>query len=592
MANTSNRYKAYIVSNGYLRKHNVNIQGQKYAPNVTYEETDYFNVDCSLTDYNRKNGLIFVNNEPYQLQLHFYKIDFADETCTAEYSVFNARGAKVYPTNSEYAPIFQKDGTQSNELKFENNYKLSFNLEPLRNDLFNTSYGTFTLKVKVTNQDNLSKIFVFPFSRIYQQHSNVNKCWTNVNMHFTSGSGDAATKIRLAQQAGFTAWRATLPWQSLEKNGQWTMPLALLDAMEETKNSGMRALIILAYGNDDYGEVNPNNEIWLNGYTNYCRAVAELLGREGYEDCVDFEIWNEWNHPTVGKVPAAYRDGTNYAKLVNSASRAVKEFLPNAKIVGGSVAGDPEDWIREMFEYSDEHGRTLDLIDAFSFHTYPTDKNNNFLSPEQYNYTAIINHIKDLLEEFGCADKEIWLTETGWATNKAGMNFVQGVSEETAAAYMTRFYIQNEVSGIKKVFWYDFMDDGINITNREHNYGLIQNWNSVAKKTPYAAKRGYVAMSALNSILGAATYEAENTNLENVFAHAFRKTQGTQRVLIVWSDQADKKLKLSCTGDFVIYNMYGTATNYTKNNTYEITLSPLPIYIQCSASDRLTPTVA
>jgi hypothetical protein len=159
-----------------------------------------------------------------------------------------------------------------------------------------------------------------------------------------------------------------------------------------------------------------------------------------------------------------------------------------------------------MFEYSDEHGRTLDLIDAFSFHTYPTDKNNNFLSPEQYNYTAIINHVKDLLEEFDCADKEIWLTETGWSTNQAGALYSKGVSEEIAASYMARFYVQNEVSGIKKVFWYDFMNDGINITNREHNFGLINNWNPVAKKVPYAAKRGYVAMSALNSILGNATY--------------------------------------------------------------------------------------
>lgn len=155
----------------------------------------------------------------------------------------------------------------------------------------------------------------------------------------------------------------------------------------------------------------------------------------------------------------------------------------------------------------------MDLIDAFSFHTYPLDKNNNFLSPEQYNYTSVIEHIKNLLEEYEYADKEIWLTETGWSTNNAGTNFTQGVSEETAAAHMTRFYIQNEVSGIKKVFWYDFMNDGINITNREHNYGLIHNWNPISKKVPYAAKRGYVAMSTLNSILGSATYTEEITSL-------------------------------------------------------------------------------
>ena len=106
---------------------------------------------------------------------------------------------------------------------------------------------------------------------------------------------------------------------------------------------------------------------------------------------------------------------------------------------------------------------------------------------------------------------------------------------------MTRFYIQNEVSGIKKVFWYDFMNDGINITNREHNYGLIHNWNPISKKVPYAAKRGYVAMSTLNSILGSATYTEEITSLQGVYAHAFRKSQGTQRLLIVWSDDSSKK---------------------------------------------------
>ena len=129
-----------------------------------------------------KGGLIYE---------HFVLL--ADEICTAQYTVFNARGVQVYP-NSQEGQYVQET------LVFNNNYKISINLTALQNEIFNSNYGVFTMKVHIINQDGLSKDFVFPFSRIYRQFpSNIDKCWTNVNIHFTSGSGDVATKLELAK---------------------------------------------------------------------------------------------------------------------------------------------------------------------------------------------------------------------------------------------------------------------------------------------------------------------------------------------------------------------------------------------------------
>ena len=521
-------------------------------------------IDGALISAQNKNGLIFANDEPYDLTLSLRKTDSIAQDFTMSYAVTDAYGAVV------------KEYSGSLSLPAKEAVTLPLDLSDV------TGYGTFDLTVSFTDQFGNQEDKVYGFSRVLSTAKPGDLPMININDHFTANRGDPTIKLDLIAKAGFSMWRCSVPWTSVETSrGKYAMPDSVEQVMQTTESLGMQPLILLAYGNDVlYGQSDPLKPGWLEAYANYCKFVAQYFG----DRVTYYEIWNEWNHATMGKTASDRRDGRYYAMALAAASKAIKSVNPNAVIIGGAMAGHDEGWMVDMLEYDgngDGKSDAMEAMGGFSFHTYATDWRTCFFSFTEHPYAQDFQEVIEVLNRYGDAStKEIWLTETGWSTC-----LELGVTEEEQAAYLVQTYTWSMANSdvVDRVFWYDFMNGRDAQTliwdpyHGEQNCGLIHSWtNTGDEPLAYSAKKGYVAACAMNSLLAGATDGSAYDLGEGIYAYHFQKDG--QDLLVAWMHKESATLNASFAGSLVVYDMYGNATTYT--GTAQLNLSDCPIYIQ------------
>ena len=535
-------------------------------------------LDATLTDYNPGNyGNIYPTDDDFYLNLSIThtaskgQVMTVKATGTLNGSAFEASKKATLSTSTGKATV-KIDGTMLGGYGFYENLSIA---------VYNAS------GVEMWRSAN-----TYTFTRVLSTTTPGELPLVNLNDHFTSGTGDPTTKLTIAADTGANMWRSCIPWASVETSkGTFTMPSTVKTVMNDTKAQGMQALVVLAYNNDLYGDANPNDSTWLAAYANYCYQIAKYFYQNYPDQVVYYEVWNEWN-AAMGKVPEDYRDGASYAKVVIAASEAVKSANPNAKIIAGALAGDAGshgDWIRAMLNTSS----AVAAMDGFSFHTYPVEQtdwlgnNYGFVSPAEHGYAATLNSLNSLLAECGAGDKEIWLTETGWATNAKGLTnskYYTGTSEALQAAYMVQLYAWAlaHPDSIDRIFWYDFMNDGVDNTQIEENWGLIRNNSDDAA---YSAKPSYVALCALTSKLSGATFNATITSLgSDVLAYQFKTDSGY--LVVAWTTGSTKNLTATLSGNMVVTDIYGNATTYS--GTAPLTLTETPVYLEYGAASHPT----
>lgn len=528
---------------------------------------DYF--VGSLVSASQKLGLLYANDEAFDLTLELKKTDSIAEVFSMRYTVTDAFGNVIKEFGSDLS-LPEKGAVQ-----------IPLDLSDV------TGYGVFTLTVSATDKFGNEKALTFPFTRVLATAEPGDLPLVNINDHFTTDNGDPNLKLELSAQAGFALWRSSIPWVSVEKrHGAYAMPAAVELVMRKSEALGMEPLIILAYGNDTlYGQPDPTNPTWLNAYTNYCKYVARYFG----DRVTYYEIWNEWNHATMGKTAPGKGGGNYYAMVLAAASKAIKSVNPNAKVIGGAMAGHSEDWMVAMLNYdgnADGVSDAMEAMDGFSFHTYATDWATCFFSFTEHNYPAEFDEVIEVLNRYGDAStKEIWMTETGWSTAIG-----PGVTEETQAAYMTQLFAWALANPdrVDRLFWYDLMNDRDAHTidwdpaAGEHNWGLIHSWtNTGDEPLPYSPKKSYVATCAMTSILAGVQPVGEYDLGEGIAAYRFQKDG--QDLLVAWTAGETKTLTASFSGDMVVADMYGNATTHTGSAV--LNLSECPIYIQGDLSD-------
>ena len=514
-----------------------------------------------------KIGNIYNQDDDFQLVLNIYKPSLAGQTlqvaCTGTLNDAALNETLSVTLSSQGAASVNIDGTS-----------------------LLAKYGVYkdlAVKVYAPNGNELfAADTTYTFSRVLATADPGDMPLVNINDHFTTDNGDAAMKLNLSAQAGFGMWRCSIPWVSVEKTrGDYSMPDTVDEVMNVTEDLGMEPLIILAYGNDNlYGLPDPTNDSWLMAYANYCRYIAQYFG----DRVNQYEIWNEWNHSTMGKTHPARRSGNYYAMALVVASEAIKSVNPNAKIIGGAMAGHDEGWITAMMNYDgnrDGKSDAWEAMDGFSFHAYNTNWSTSFYRPSEMGYLESYDEVIAVLSRYGdVSTKEIWMTETGWSTAIG-----PGVTEEEQGAYIVQVntWALANPDKVDRIFWYDLMNDrdantlDWDPTAGEHNWGLIHSWTNTGNEPlPYSAKQSYVAASAFNSMMAGAQY-ADTIQLgDGIQAYRFQKNG--EDLVVAWTTGTATKT-IRCSGSMDVTDMYGTTTN----NLTSATLSECPIYIVCNS---------
>ncbi|ACC75753.1 beta-glucosidase [Paraburkholderia phymatum] len=313
--------------------------------------------------------------------------------------------------------------------------------------------------------------------------------------HFAQGKGSPEVVLPLVKTAGFSWIRDELYWDHIEqKPGLFVFPRDYEDYLNHASKLGISPLIVLAYGNAKaYPALFGGDQSFPRtpeARRFFVRYVDEVVRHYG----ATVKHWEVWNEPAFAQI--GYPD---YVALLKTVYVQIKERSPQATVVscgGGGAGGGPGgDCLVEM-----KKSGALDYQDAFSVHPYMSPH-----TPEKGYPTAgaaigsvsiptAWPYLGQLAEQNPRTDGkriQLWVTELGWPSSPESA----GLDQTSQAAYLVRSYLlSRRYSTAKVMFWYDFVDDGIDPSNKEDNFGLL--------RKDLSPKPAYVASAVLAATLG------------------------------------------------------------------------------------------
>ena len=215
--------------------------------------------------------------------------------------------------------------------------------------------------------------------------------------------------------------------------------------------AGIQPWFSLSFGNGLYmgsaKPVPPHNtymfsptvfgEECIHAWENYCKAMAEHFKTRVFH----WEVWNEPNAgffrkpfekseeiaPMIHKI--VWEPPSEYAKFVAITEKALHQVQPEAKIIGGSIAGCAicNEYIQGLFDNG-----IAEHIDIFTYHPYQG-------IPEIY-YHDRLQFIRDKIAESG-RNIVIWQGENGRPSETITLHRGWKSTEGSQARYLTRRYI-------------------------------------------------------------------------------------------------------------------------------------------------------
>ena len=271
-----------------------------------------------------------------------------------------------------------------------------------------------------------------------------------------SGWQDRPRVLQLTKNSGFGWIRQQVRWQDLHDRSGAIYWAELDNIVADASNAGIKLLISVvaapSWATSNGGNGMPSRE-HIPDFAYFMGEMAKRYsGRVGA-----YEIWNEQNlaHENAGRVASA----DLYMDMLVAASQAIKAGDPSAIVVSGApsstetnrpdIALSDITFLRQMF--SDPRFRAN--VDVIGVHpggaSNPPDSmwpNNpgpgpNFVTSREF-YFRRVEDVRSLMLQYGLGDRQIWITEFGWATrnNTPGYEFGNSISYEKQAEYIRRAF--------------------------------------------------------------------------------------------------------------------------------------------------------
>ncbi|MBK9714853.1 MAG: hypothetical protein IPO81_26690 [Kouleothrix sp.] len=265
---------------------------------------------------------------------------------------------------------------------------------------------------------------------------------------------DRDTPLMLARDAGFGWVRQQIHWKDQEGpagNYAW----GELDPVVDTVNAyGLKLLISIvrspSFYTADGGDGLPQDPASLG---NFVAALAEHY--RGKVQAI--EIWNEQNLAYENGGYVSTDDAAHYVEILKEAYARIKQVDPSIIVVAGppsstatnhaNVAISDERYYRAMYAY--QGGVIRNYFDVQAVHPGGSANPPDTLWPDSPSQadgwttdsTFYFRHVEDvrkLMEEYGLADHQVWITEFGWATpnSSPGFEFGNQVSLDQQAGYI------------------------------------------------------------------------------------------------------------------------------------------------------------
>ncbi|EOU9592291.1 cellulase family glycosylhydrolase [Klebsiella aerogenes] len=287
-----------------------------------------------------------------------------------------------------------------------------------------------------------------------------------INIHIKHYPQESQFYIDLAKKYGFTSVRDDYPWELVQNNGSdfgMHGNLTKSDYFFSKKNE-LSKMMILAYGNSvltkgDY----PRTDAQIKAFTKYVSyTVQRYKGSVKY-----YEIWNEWLVGTGIPFRSTPPDANIFYKLVVESAKIIREKDPSAIIVVGSInplKQKDRDWMDLLIAKG-----ILRYVDGISLHPYSYGNPDLKMRLPENNLKGIDAYEAYLKRQLN-KEVPLYISEFGYTSYK-GAN---GIQPNLIVKYMFDYMDHAQKrSYIKGVWWYDLIDDGNNVNNKEHHFGIL-----------------------------------------------------------------------------------------------------------------------
>jgi hypothetical protein len=174
--------------------------------------------------------------------------------------------------------------------------------------------------------------------------------------------------------------------------------------------------------------------------------------------------WEVWNEPDNSLFWKPRPNAREYAELLKSAYKAVKDADPSAKVLSGGVSGNAVPFLEEMLAAG--AGQSFDILALHPYAVPPDPAQGKVQSrPEVHKMVDIeLAKYRAFLMRHSY-DRPIWVTELGWPSGYWQLD------AQSQADYLAQAYAQMLASGLaERIFWYSFKDESANPTD---SWGLI-----------------------------------------------------------------------------------------------------------------------
>ncbi|WP_026370163.1 cellulase family glycosylhydrolase [Kallotenue papyrolyticum] len=271
---------------------------------------------------------------------------------------------------------------------------------------------------------------------------------------------DAERAVTLAKIAGFDWIRQQVEWADTEVADR-TFGFQELDKVVNTVAAHNMKLLLSVVRSPEWATGRPGDHGLPNNPEDYGRFVAAIVER--YRGKVHaIEVWNEQNLAVENGGRVVPEDAARYVELLKVAYQRIKAVDPSVVVVAGALSSTGENnperavdditYYKAMFAYN--NGEIRNYMDAQGFHPATTLNPPDALYPEApgpgcnqnppqwcddpTHYFRHIENVRRVMEEHGLGDKQIWITEMGWATQNVtpGYEYGNQISFEQQADYL------------------------------------------------------------------------------------------------------------------------------------------------------------
>lgn len=267
---------------------------------------------------------------------------------------------------------------------------------------------------------------------------------------------DRQRVLQLAKDSGAPWIRQQVRWMDLHDKSGAIFWGELDRIVDDSHNAGVQLLLSVVAAPSWTTPDGKNGMPARQHFGTYAYFMGEMAKR--YQGKVQaYEIWNEQNlaHENAGRVAnAGY-----YMDMLVEASKAIKANDPRALVVSGgpsatetnepNIAISDVTFSRQMFA----DPRFRDHVDIVGVHpggaSNPPDTmwpsnpgpGPNFVTSREF-YFRRIEDIRQAMLDHGLGDRQIWVTEFGWATknNTPGYEFGNQISSQQQAEWIVRAF--------------------------------------------------------------------------------------------------------------------------------------------------------